>query len=79
MKQELLDSFTQFKVTFTDPSQKYNQVTRTVNIWAKDESHAEGIVIAQYDSFRARKKMLLPLPTGQHVKILKVEEVKDVE
>lgn len=78
MNKEYLESFKTFNITFTDPSQKYNQVDRTVKVWANDEGHAENI-ISEYDSWKYNKKVLIPLPTGKHVKILNVDEIKEGE
>jgi predicted RNA-binding protein (virulence factor B family) len=70
-----------FKVTFTDDSNKYSPTTRTVEVDADNDYHAELIVHSQFGTFTkaegiAGLKKDIFVPSEKHIHIDKVKKVK---
>lgn len=70
-----------FKVTFTDDSNKYSPTTRTVEVDASDEYHAELLVHSQFGTYKKAEgikglKNAFLIPSEKHIHIDKVKKVK---
>jgi len=70
-----------FKVTFTDDSNKYSPTTRSVEVDAEDEYHAELLVHSQFGTFKKAEgvkgvKNALFIPSEKHIHIDKVKKIK---
>ena len=70
-----------FKVTFTDNSNKYFPVTRTVLVDAENDYQAELVVHSQFGTFKKAEgieglKKDIFVPSEKHIKISKCKEVQ---
>ena len=65
-----------YKVNFTQKN-KYNPVTRSIEVLASNESAARYVVFNEFDSFRFNKELKAYLPTGRKITINSVEELTD--
>ena len=72
----LTQQYKQFDVTFEETDRKYNAMTRTIKVYAHDEYHARSLVTSEFDSYRLDKSLQMRVPTGKHIKIIKVKEIK---
>ncbi len=68
--------YKKFNVTFTE-TKKYNPSTRTIVVHADDELHARELVTKEFDSFTYNKQLMIQIPSGKHIKITKVKEIKE--
>jgi len=63
-----------FNVTFTE-NKKYNANTRTLEVQTDSAENASRLILEQFDSFKFVKGV--SVPTGKHINIDKVKEVKE--
>ncbi|MFA5557836.1 MAG: hypothetical protein WDA59_00025 [Methanofastidiosum sp.] len=73
----LTQQYKQFNVTFEETDRKYNPMTRTIKVYAHDEYHARSLVTSEFDFYRLDKSLQIRVPTGKHIKIIKIEEIKE--
>lgn len=72
----MTENYNQYNVTFVETHTKYNPATRTIKVHAYDELGATNLVNSQFDSYAYNKNLMIQVPTGKHIKILKVKKLK---